>query len=123
MKRRTGFVSNSSTTSFLVTATHRDQLKVRVTKTIDLTPDPEEIIVSVEELDKRMGYIHEGVDFSQFESYVAARRSIEAGGIAVVVTVTDNYGDEEAELLCGMDPDYRAARLASELGIHYLEVD
>ena len=121
MKQRAGFVSNSSTTSFLVTAAHRDQLKVRVTKTIDLTPEPEEIIVSIEELDERMGYIHGDADFSNFESYLAAKRSIEAGGIAVFVTVTDNHGDEAAELLSGMDEDYRRARQESELGIHYVE--
>jgi hypothetical protein len=120
MKFRAGFVSNSSTTSFLITAARRDQLKVRVTKTIDLD-DGENVVDTLEELDERMKWTHGDVDFSSLDSYVAAKETIAAGGVVAFVTVTDNYGDEQADLLQGVDEEYRIARAEADLGILYLD--
>lgn len=92
MKMRTGFVSNSSSSSFVIAVTSEDKAKVKIE--MDLTPCVERTIKTIEELEAYFKEEHLWDDYSmeQFledepyhkEHYVKMKAAIESGMIVLV---------------------------------------
>lgn len=110
-------MSNSSTTSFLVAARRPEDFTVRVTKTVVLAEETDELIRTMDDLERVAEW---WTDSYGQQAYEFAKAAIERGEVVAMVTVSDNHGDEGAELLMGCDPEYREALAASRLDVHQL---
>jgi len=91
MKIRNGFVSNSSSSSFMVSVPKNSSKKVKIE--IDLDTFCERTITTIEKLDRyfrdRYG---EGVDFTKEEDYIEARKEILNGNEIMVGIVSNEDG-------------------------------
>ena len=125
MKRRSGFVSNSSTSSFIVTAPSREHLRLVITKVIDLG-EGAMVASTIEQLDAMM-ICHFG-DRSYFEglgAYRNAAASIEAGRVAIMAS--NRQGSPVDDVLTDfglgydVDEEYAQAVTAAGVEIELLE--
>ena len=93
MKIRQGFVSNSSTSSFIL-ASSRDDLKVKITVEVDLKEMANTIIKTEEQLEsyyrENWGYPLENKGL--IKDYNIALKAIKEGKTVYIIDVSNDYG-------------------------------
>jgi molybdopterin converting factor small subunit len=110
MKIRSGMISNSSSTSFIVSAANKAALTISVTTTYDLA-ERGDVVSTLAELDERFLSTAMDVDGTFPEDrmvfgedrakYEEARRAIEAGKTVVFLTLESEeiFGDQLYDVL------------------------
>jgi hypothetical protein len=96
MKVRSGFVSNSSSSSFIVAIKDEATVKVKVTFEADLEKYARRKISTIEELNEYYKDYWGGPDWK----YEECRKAIENGKVVLVGEFSDQSGDRAEEFLC-----------------------
>jgi hypothetical protein len=113
MKLRKGFVSNSSSSSFIVATTkEKEKLPIKITLRTDLNKYVNERITTIEELIFKykddMCYSKE--EMEKDEGYIKSKEAIEKGKIVLMGSFDDQSDDDVESAIC-------------KLGLENTEVD
>ena len=121
MKIRTGFVSNSSSSSFLIA--YKGELKLQLDKALKLSlpenyPLPEianladvfmdnvdTVYKTFNDYDKKCGYYDSDETEISIKGYFDQGFTVATGGFS------DDYGQSLTSFLCGLDIDYKSDNL------------
>jgi len=101
MKIRNGFISNSSSSSFIV-ATNRGATNIKLEIEIDLSDYSDEIIDNIEDLIKYFTehYCYEVEELKSHLSYIAAKKEIEKGNVVYFGRFSSEADDGLEQFLC-----------------------
>ena len=106
MKTRQGFVSNSSSSSFICAVPKdRQNSKIKIILEADLSTYADATLSSIEELMKYYldDYGYDVDDLKDHEHYQAAKKAIENGKVILVGSFSDESYDDSVELaLCNL---------------------
>ena len=99
MKKKLDFITNSSSTSFIIASNDEELLKVPMTIEVDLTQYLEKKISTLEELKKY--WIEDRYDDEEDEQYLKCQKLIKEGNVVYFLNCSDeNYSDPMETLLC-----------------------
>jgi hypothetical protein len=101
MKIRNGFVSNSSSSSFVISAQRGKDLKTQITFDIDLKSFVDDEVSSVSELDNFYESEYGDPDYKDRPEYKKAKSEIEKGNVVYFGRFADDNEPIET-LLCEM---------------------
>jgi hypothetical protein len=93
MKIRSGFVSNSSSSSFIIAVKDEDNTKVSITFEVDLSAYADKPISTIEDLNKYF-------DYDRSWKYEECRKAIENGKTILIGRFSDECTDSEETFLC-----------------------
>ena len=114
MKIRNGFVSNSSSSSFIVSCKDKKSAKIKVELEVDLYHHAKSKITTLSELDKyyikQYGWdkkntieaIFEDEDGYFKEDYIKAKKAIKRGEIVLFCSFSNESDEPVSQLLCDM---------------------
>jgi hypothetical protein len=98
MKTRNGFVSNSSSSSFIVAVNKKLEGIVSLTLEVDLNKYVESAISNVDDLNKYFKKNYDE-DYKENEDYIDSKKAIENGKVIFAGSFSDD-SDEPESLLC-----------------------
>jgi len=99
MKKKLDFITNSSSTSFIIAALEDDLLKVPMTIEVDLNNYLEKKVSTLEELKKF--WLEDRYDDEEDEQYIKCQKLIKEGNIVYFLNCSDeDYDDPMESLLC-----------------------
>jgi hypothetical protein len=96
MKRKADFITNSSSTSFIITSNDEKLLKVPMTIEVDLNQYIDKKITTIEELKKY--WLEDRYEDEEDEEYIKCKKKIEAGDIVYCLHCSDEDDPLEAVL-------------------------
>lgn len=96
MKIRSGFVSNSSSSSFIVACDDKSKTTITISFEVDIQSYADRAITTIEELN---GYYDEEWGDREWK-YEECRRAIEAGKTVLIGSFTDETLDSMEAFLC-----------------------
>ncbi|MHA2280251.1 MAG: hypothetical protein ACXAC5_05270 [Promethearchaeota archaeon] len=96
MKVRSGFVSNSSSSSFIVAVEDETRVKVKISFEADLEKYARRKLSTIEELNE----YYDDYWGDRGWKYEECRKAIEAGKVVLVGSFDDQSGDELERFLC-----------------------
>jgi hypothetical protein len=101
MKIRLNFVSNSSTSSFIVAVPKNSKADLKVAISVDLSRYAEEILSSKEDLDKytKGNYTKYSEDFSDYNKFLDL---IKSGKSIYIGSFSNESDDPISQLLCDL---------------------
>ena len=113
MKIRNGFVSNSSSSSFIVSCKDKKSAKIKVELEVDLYDHADDKITTLKELDgyfiDRYGWGGDTTLEAIFEDneglkedYIKAKKAIECGELVLFGSFSNESDDPASMLLCDM---------------------
>lgn len=101
MKIRNGFVSNSSSSSFIVAADNKDKLKITMEVEVNLNSFVRHVFNDIEDLIKyyKDDYGMEIEELKKYKPYLQAKKAIESGQ-TVFIGSFSSEGEPTEQFLC-----------------------
>jgi hypothetical protein len=105
MKKKLDFITNSSSTSFIIASIDEALLKVPMVVEVDLTKYIEKKISTLDELKKY--WLEDRYDSEENEQYIECQKMIKEGNVVYFLHCTDEEFDDPLEsVLCHQGLDY-----------------